>query len=132
MKTFTAFLAALPLVFVSLCAMAAQTPTPPPSNPPGSSPGNPSPPKPTVLCEKESVQAALATTIQYWNFDAPYVGTSIKATNVALKPGSEGAQGSFVNVVKLEISEASFGTLSTSMEVSIQRVGEDCYATALF
>jgi len=75
-------------------------------------------------CESESIKAALISTIQQWNIDGATVGTSFKATGVKLKPGSEGRQGTFTNIVSLEIFEAGRGsTLSTSVEVDAQNIG---------
>lgn len=75
-------------------------------------------------CEAESVKAALVATIQQWNIDGAPIGTSFKVTGVKLKPDSEGRQGTFTNIVSLEIFESGRGsTLQTSVEVEAQNIG---------
>lgn len=74
-----------------------------------------------VPCELESVKAALTSIISGWNIDALPIGTSFKATKVTMKPGSEGKQGTFTNIVNLEIFENGRGsTLITSVNVDAQ------------
>lgn len=83
-------------------------------------------------CVEESVKAALVSSIQQWNIDGAAIGTSLKVTGVKLKPGSEGKQGVFRNVVSLEIFEAGRGsTLQTSVEVDVQNLFGTCQALTI-